>query len=76
MLKHLRPLHRLWEQFILRWARRELPPLHPIMPAIVRRLQDQEHAPSPLDPADSLVTGASILATLALLVFMLLGWVR
>lgn len=46
------------------------------MPKIVRRLQDWERSPSPLDPADSLVTGSCILAAIALLAFMLLGWVR
>lgn len=76
MLKHLRPIHHLWEQFILSWAQRELHPMHPVVPTIVRRLRDWERAPSPLDPADSLVTGACILAAIALLAFMLLGWVK
>lgn len=75
-MKYLRPLGRLWEQFILTWARREMHPLHPVMPKIVRRLRDWERAPSPLDPADSLVTGACIVASIVFLLFVAMGWVQ
>lgn len=76
MLKHLHPLNRMWEQFILRWARRELKPTHPVVPAIVRRLRDAERSPSPLDPADSLVTGACVVVAMLFLLFVALGWVK
>lgn len=76
MMRALQPLALAWEQVILSWARRELHPLHPAMPTIVHRLRDRERAPSPLDPADSIVTGACILAALALLAFTLVGWVQ
>lgn len=70
----MKPLHRLWEEFLLRWARRELPPTHPMLPRILARLSDWQHAPSPLDPADTPVVGACILAVIAVLAFGWLGW--
>lgn len=74
MIRALRPLHHAWERLILRWALRELHPASRVVPPIVRRLADQDRAPSPLDPADSTVVGACIVASLALLAFALAGW--
>jgi hypothetical protein len=74
MTRSLSPLSLLWERFILSAALRNLEPTHPAVPLIVRRLADQEHAPSPLDPADGIVTGACVLAAMFLLGMALLGW--
>ena len=63
----LRPLHRVWEELILKWAIAELPPMHPAHSEIALRLADFEHAESPMDPADSIVTGACFLGVLFLL---------
>jgi hypothetical protein len=71
----LRPLDWHWERTILEAGLKNLHPMHPAVPKIVRRLADQDRAPSPIDPADSIVTGACILASLALLAFSLAGWV-
>lgn len=72
-MRALRPLTRLYERAILCWALRELHPTHCAVPRIVRRLGDSERAPSPLDPADTITTGACILAALALLGMALAG---
>ena len=74
-MKPIRPILRLIERAILLWAQRELNPTHPVVPKIVRRLAD-DRAESPMDPADSLVTGACILAAMALLVLVALGVVK
>ena len=71
----IRPLSRMWEVLILKWALRELPPTHSAVPQIVRRLNDRERTPPPMDPADSIVTGACLIAALALLGMCLAGWV-
>lgn len=68
----LRPVLHLIEEATLRWALRQLKPTHPVVPKIVLRLNDRNQ-PSPLDPADSIVTGASILGMLALLAMGLYG---
>lgn len=75
-MKSLSALHRAWESFILDRALRQLCPTHPIVPKIVRRLADKKHAPSPLHPHDSIVTGASIVGALMLLGLSLAGVVR
>ena len=62
----LRPLNRVWEELILKWAIKELPPMHPAHSKIALRLADWEHAESPMDPADSIVNGACFLAMLFL----------
>ena len=62
----LRPLHRVWEELILKWAIAELPPMHPAHSEIALRLADWEHAESPMDPADSIVVGFCLLAILFL----------
>jgi hypothetical protein len=74
MTRSLSPLSMLWERFILSAALRQLEPTHPAVPLIVRRLADQENAPSPMDPADSVVTGACVLAAMFLGGMALLGW--
>jgi hypothetical protein len=74
MTRSLSPLATLWERFILSAALRNLEPTHPAVPLIVRRLADQENAPSPLDPADGVVVGASFLAVMFLGGMALLGW--
>lgn len=61
----LRPVLHLIEEATLRWALRQLDPTHPVVPKIVLRLNDRNQ-PSPLDPADSIVTGFCIVATLAM----------
>lgn len=61
----LRPVLHLIEEATLRYALRKLKPTHPVVPKIVLRLNDRNQ-PSPLDPADSIVTGFCILAALAL----------
>lgn len=72
----LRPITHVWERFILTRALKALCPTHPAVPKIVRRLADQERAPSPLHPHDSIVTGASIIASLVLLGMVAAGWIR
>jgi hypothetical protein len=74
MTRSLSPLSMLWERFILSAALRQMNPTNPWVPKIVRRLADQEHAPSPLDPADGIVTGACVLAAMFLGGMALLGW--
>lgn len=39
-MKSLRPIWDLWRGFILRWALREISPLHPDVPRIVRALSE------------------------------------
>lgn len=73
-MKHsLRPLRQLWERSILLWASKVLHPMHPEMPRIVLWLNDSDNAPSPLDPADSLVTAACVIACVFLLIMVALG---
>lgn len=74
-MKPIRPILRLIERAILKWAQRELCPSHPVVPKIVRRLAD-DRAESPMDPADSLVTGACILAALVFFGLVALGVVN
>jgi hypothetical protein len=71
----LTPLARLYEQTVLAAALRQLQkrdPMHPHLPKIVNRLADQR-APSPMHPADGIVTGASIIGSLLLLALNVLG---
>lgn len=75
MPRSVRPVTTLIERGLLKWALRELKPTHKAVPKIVRRLADAKNAPSPLDPADSIVTGACIAASLALLAMVLAGWI-
>lgn len=42
MLRALEPLLRVWQIFFYRWALREISPLHPDLPHIVRRLNELE----------------------------------
>lgn len=73
MIRALYPITRGIERCLLLWALRELHPSHPAVPAITVRLAD-DSAPSPMDPADSIVTGACIVAALALLAMSVMGW--
>jgi hypothetical protein len=75
MKDSLSSLSRLYEQTVLAAALRQLQarnPMHPAVPKIVNRLADQR-APSPMHPADGIVTGAAILGSLLLLALGVLG---
>ena len=72
----LHPVPTLWERAILRWALRELHPTHPVVPDIVCRLHASEHTESPMDPADSIVTGASVIAALFFFGLVAMGVVK
>lgn len=43
-MKGLYPLYREWRMFILRWALKEIHPLHADVPDIVRELNHLEQA--------------------------------
>jgi hypothetical protein len=75
MKDSLSSLAHLYEQTVLAAALRQLQkrdPMHPHLPKIVNRLADQR-APSPMHPADGIVTGACVLGTLLLLALAVLG---
>jgi hypothetical protein len=72
MKRVFHPLLQLCERSVLTAALAQLNPTHPAVPEIVRRLHD-DSAPTPLDPADSIVTGACLLAGVFLIVMVALG---
>lgn len=41
-MRSLRPIWRTWRLFILKWALKEINPMHPDLPLIVRRLRELE----------------------------------